>query len=103
MEEIILTKFNGFDWDDGNISKNWEKHSVLPSECEEVFFNKPILLYEDIKHSIQEKRAYVLGKTNSNRQLFIVFTMRSENVRIISARDMNRREREIYDETQEIT
>lgn len=80
-----------------NADKNWISHQVSCSECEEVFFNDPLLLYEDMMHSQSECRYYVLGKTNANRKLFIVFTMRKELIRIISARDMNKKERKIYE------
>jgi hypothetical protein len=65
-------------------------------EAEEVFFNKPLIISVDIKHSIDEKRYYALGITNKQRHLFVVFTIRKELIRIISARDMNKNEREKY-------
>lgn len=99
MDEIILTECTGFDWDQGNLSKNSEKHSVLHWECEQVFFNKPLLLYEDNKHSAVERRLYVLGKTDADRKLFIAFTIRSNLIRVISARDMSKQERSIYEKT----
>ena len=88
----------GFEWDDGNRDKNWEKHQVSNSECEEVFFNLPLLLQPDKSHSQSEARYYVLGQTNAGRRLFIVFTIREKKVRVISARDMSRRERMIYEQ-----
>ncbi len=88
----------GFQWDEANINKNWVGHQVSYFECEEVFFNEPILLFEDDKHSKIEARYYVLGKTNSDRKIFIVFTMRGDKIRVISARDMSKKERKIYDE-----
>ena len=101
MEEIkILEGCHGFQWDAANANKNWINHQVSCSACEEVFFNEPILLYEDTKHSEHsehEARYYVLGKTNDDRKLFIVFTMRKELIRVISARDMNKKERQIYE------
>ena len=66
------------------------------TESEEVFFNLPILLLDDVKHSRDEERYYVLGQTNAGRRLFISFTIRSEKIRVISARDMSHKEREIY-------
>ncbi len=97
MDEIILDECSGFEWDKGNQNKNTEKHGVSSWECEQVFFNKPLLLNEDTKHSSQEKRCYALGKTNANRKLFIAFTIRKPLIRIISARNMSRKEREIYE------
>lgn len=93
---IDLNSINGFEWDDGNRTKNWIKHQVSTSECEEVFFNLPLLLADDAKHSQQEKRYYVLGQTNAGRTLFISFTIRTNKICVISARDMSRKEREIY-------
>ena len=86
----------GFDWDKGNIDKNWLKHKVSPSECEQIFFNHPIVIQDDIKHSKAEKRFYALGKTDMKRFLFIAFTVRNNLIRVISARDMSRKEREVF-------
>lgn len=88
----------GFDWDEGNLDKNWIKHRVSSVECEEVFFNFPLMLSDDEKHSKEEKRYYVLGQTNNGRNLFISFTVRDKQIRVISARDMSRKERKIYGE-----
>ncbi|MCD6149905.1 BrnT family toxin [bacterium] len=87
----------GFNWDKGNINKNWTKHQVSNLECEEVFFNQPLLVYFDRKHSRKEARYYVLGQTSLKRLLFLVFTIRNRKIRIISARDMSRKERQIYE------
>lgn len=94
----ILSQVEGFDWDEGNIEKNWERHKVSYLECEEVFFNQPIIIREDEVHSGSENRYYVLGKTNDGRDLFIVFTIRNKKIRVISARDMKRKERRLYRE-----
>ncbi len=93
----IFNNIIGFDWDKGNINKNYIKHNVLWIECEEVFFNEPLIAADDKKHSDKEKRYYVLGITNANRKLFIVFTIRSNRIRVISARDMNNKERKIHE------
>ena len=87
----------GFDWDEGNKQKNWEKHQVDFRECEEVFFNQPLLIYEDTKHSSQEKRYYLLGRSDTDRTLFLVFTFRNNKIRVISARDQSKKERKIYE------
>lgn len=87
----------GFDWDEHNLNKNWLKHNVHFTECEEVFFNEPLITYFDKKHSNDEIRYFSLGKTDTERYLFCVFTIRNNKIRIISARDMNRKEREIYE------
>ena len=90
----------GFEWDTNNKTKNDKKHNVLWWECEQVFFNQPLLLFEDTRHSISEQRFYVLGQTNSHRKLFIVFTIRKKRIRIISAREMHKKEKSIYEEVE---
>jgi len=91
-----IYSITGFEWDEGNIDKNWIKHRVSNSECEEIFFNIPLLLSDDKKHSQHEKRYYVLGQTNANRWLFVSFTIRENKIRVISVRDVNRKEAKIY-------
>ena len=103
MAILILEQFIGFQWDISNQNKNQDKHDVSWSECEQVFFNIPLLLYEDQNHSIDEVRMYVLGKTDNNRELFICFTSRNNLIRVISARDMSKRERAIYAKAKEST
>jgi len=92
-----LQECTGFNWDKYNIQKNWEKHKVSPVESEQVFFNQPLIVVKDIKHSQKEERFYVLGRTDKDRRLFIAFTIRKKQIRIISSRDMNKKEREIYE------
>lgn len=93
-----LSVCEGFEWDAGNVQKSWRKHSVTCSECEQVFFNRPLLALEDVKHSATEKRYFALGVTDGGRRLFVAFTLRERRIRVISARDMSRRERSIYEE-----
>jgi uncharacterized DUF497 family protein len=97
MAQLDLTTYIGFEWDVGNQSKNDDKHSVSMLECEQVFLNNPLLLYEDLTHSIQEDRYFVLGRTNHDRRIFLVFTLRKNLIRVISARDMSKKERAIYE------
>ncbi len=92
----ILSNCNGFEWDDGNITKNWDKHHVSCGECEQIFFNKPLIMRKDKRHSILENRYYGLGRTSAERLLFVVFTVKADKIRIISARDMTDREIERY-------
>lgn len=99
----ILPEPIKFEWDIGNIDKNWKKHQVSVNEAEETFVNKPLIVFEDIKHSTKnEKRYFCLGKTNRDRLLFISFTVRLDGVRVISARDMNRKERKVYEAEKDI-
>jgi len=93
-----LADIEGFQWDKGNNEKNWLKHKVLNSECEQVFFNEPLIVADDVKHSQKEQRWFVLGRTELGRKLFIVFTIRNKLIRVISARGMTKKERKIYDE-----
>jgi len=95
---LDLTRLAGFDWDEGNRDKNWDQHRVSWSECEEVFFREPLLIYPDPAHSESEERFYILGRTVPDRRLFIVFTIRKNKIRVISARDMSTKERRMYDE-----
>lgn len=95
---LDISSLDGFDWDEHNLTKNWERHQVSSAECEETFFSMPRLLSEDVRHSASEPRYYVLGQTSSGRLLFIVFTVRGTKIRVISARPMSREEREIYGE-----
>ncbi len=97
-EVIDFDSIVGFDWDEGNKQKNWEKHQVDFRECEEVFFNQPLLIHEDAQHSSQEKRFYVLGRSDIGRTLFLVCTLRHNKIRVISARDQSKRERKIYEQ-----
>ena len=96
LSETIAT-IAGFQWDEGNLLKNWEKHRVAAVECEQVFFNQPVLAVPDEQHSDTETRFYILGQTDGGRELFVVFTTRGNLIRVISARDMNRKERKIYE------
>jgi len=93
-----LTEIDGFEWDEGNRAKSWDKHQVSPSECEEVFLNIPLLLHDDTRHSQEEPRFYVLGRTSQERLLFLAFTVRNTKIRVISARPMSRKERQAYEQ-----
>lgn len=92
-----LDTIEGFDWDDANARKN-DKHGVSQAEAEQVFFNQPLLLLADSRHSENEPRFHALGKTNEGRELHVTVTLRARGslVRVISARDMHRKERTIY-------
>ena len=97
---IDLNKIASFDWDSENARKN-DKHGVSMAEAEQVFFNDPLLLLADTKHSHAEQRYHALGKTDEGRTLHITFTLRKagEKLRVISARDMHKKERTIYEQT----
>jgi hypothetical protein len=86
-----------FNWDQHNLKKNWIKHQVEAKEAEEVFYNTKLTILKDKFHSQTENRYIALGKTNRNRKLYIVFTLRNNQIRIISARDQSRKERNLYE------
>jgi len=98
---IDWKQVKGFDWDAGNERKSLEKHAASRFEAEQVFFNQPLLILLDKKHSQIEDRHHALGRTNDARLLHITFTLRSADtlIRVISARDMHRKERIIYEQS----
>jgi uncharacterized DUF497 family protein len=87
----------GFEWDTGNEQKN-VKHGVTPADAEQVFLNEPLVVLDDLKHSDTEPRYHALGQTTAGRLLHITFTIRTSKIRVISARDMHRKERSIYEQ-----
>lgn len=94
---IDLSQLKGFDWDEGNIKKNWFKYKVDFRECEEMFSNFGFKVFNDQTHSQKEDRFVILGITFKNRYLAVVFTVRNNKIRVISARDMSRKERRKYE------
>ena len=97
---IDIEQIAGFEWDDGNSRKSGDKHHVSQAEAESVFFNDPLIVVADAQHSQREQRFNALGKTAQNRLLHVTFTFRQSGtmVRVISARDMHRKERTIYEQ-----
>lgn len=97
---VTLIRIDGFEWDDGNSRKNVDKHGVSQSETEQIFFNAPLLVVEDPRHSAEEPRFHALGKTDDGRRLHVTFTVRQDGtkLRVISARDMHRKERIRYEQ-----
>ena len=94
----LLAGIEGFQWDAGNSRKISERHEVTQAEAEEAFFNRPVLVVDDDRHSSSERRFALHGVTNGMRALTVIFTVRGKLVRIISARDMSRKERRAYEE-----
>ena len=92
-------QFTGFQWDKGNIDKNLLKYQVQNWECEQIFFNEPLIILDDSKHSFSEKRWAAFGQTDAGRFLTLIFTKREKLLRIISARDMNQKERIFYEKS----
>jgi uncharacterized protein len=91
-----LVECEGFEWDAGNVEKIWQRHHVTPVECEELFLNRPLIAEADAAHSASEERFYALGQSDRRRLVFVALTIRRRLIRVISARDMSRRERRIY-------
>lgn len=87
-----------FEWDKGNREKN-TKHKVGDREAEEVFLDEGKVVFKDKLHSQKEERFIVLGKTKKDRLLYIAFTKRKKKIRIISARNINKKEVPMYEET----
>jgi len=94
----ILNKPIEFDWDKGNSGKNLARHKVTDQECEEVLFDNGKKILKDVRHSGKEERYILLGKTKQQRLLFIIFTVRNTKIRVISARDINKKENKLYHE-----
>jgi uncharacterized protein len=96
---IDLDRIAGFDWDEGNSRKSADKHDVSQAEAESIFFNDPLIVVEDAKHSARERRFNALGKAMQDRLLHITFTLHQSGtlIRVISARDIHRRERSTYE------
>ena len=92
-----FSNITGFDWDVGNRDKNRIKHNVSTGEAEQIFFNDPLIVLDDEKHSDNERRYAAFGITDKGRTLVIIFTICSRKIRIISARDMNRKEKAFYE------
>ena len=92
---IELDRISGFDWDDGNSRKSADKHDVSQAEAESVFFNDPLIVVEDVRHSETERRFNALGKTAQSRLLHVTFTLRQNGtmIRVIGARHAPEREK----------
>ncbi len=91
-----LAKTTGFQWDEANIA-HIAKHNVLPEEAEQIFFDKNNVLDEDLKHANDEERFLIIGKTEKGRLLYQIFTIREDKIRVISSRDINKKEVKLYE------
>ncbi|MBU0951232.1 MAG: BrnT family toxin [Elusimicrobia bacterium] len=98
MKIDFILNIHEFEWDAWNKDKIFKKHGVEIFECEEIFFNEPLTVMPDEAHSVAEQRYYALGATLAERRLFVVFTIRKNKIRVISARNMSKKERKMYDE-----
>lgn len=96
--DFDFSKIEGFDWDKGNL-EHIKKHQVNYKECEETFLNKPFILNKEESHSRTEERFRVYGQTNRGRLLTMIYTIRANKIRIVSARDQSRKERKEFFKT----
>lgn len=87
-----------FDWDKNNRGKIERKHHVSVSEVEQTFEKESKFIFDDETHSELEKRYVLFGTTDEGRRLSIVFILRGDKIRVVTARDMSRRERKAYEE-----
>lgn len=93
--DFDLSNIEGLDWDKGNL-EHIKKHDVSREECEEAFLNKQPIVTEDVTHSQIEDRYRIYGQSDNGRLLFIIITVRNSKIRVISARDQNKRERKEF-------
>ena len=98
--EDLVPGLEGFEWDGGNTDKNWLRHAVHQAEAEQALLNTPLVLVADVTHSQAEARFIALGQTETGRGLAVVFTVRGNRIRVISARTMSKRERRVYGQAQ---
>ena len=96
---IDFARITGFVWDRGNALKN-DRHGVTMLEAEQIFFFVPLIVTSDDRHSRTEPRFRALGQTLLGRRLAVIFTLRDDGtlIRVISARDMHRKERAFYEQ-----
>ena len=99
MKTIDIPEPIKFEWDSGNINKNKIKHNVDYTDIEQVFSNEELYFYPDEKHSSNKETRYIAyGHADNGRNLIICFTLRNNSIRVISARDMDKKERLLYEE-----
>lgn len=100
FECLDIERVKGFEWDEGNLYQNESKHGLKWQNIEEVFFNTPLIVVEDIKHSEDESRCVALGKSDDGTLITVIFTLRQDRIRVISARAMSRKERKFYEQAE---
>ena len=87
-----------FEWDKNKAEKNYKKHGVTFEEAATIFGDPLAITYDDPDHSVIENRCITFGISRLNRPLIVSHTERSGKMRIISARIMTKKERNIYEE-----
>jgi uncharacterized protein len=87
-----------FEWDPNKAKKNKKKHGMSFDEAATVFFDPLSMNYEDPDHSYEENRYIIIGLSNFGRLLFVSHVERGDIIRIISARELTRKERKQYEQ-----
>ena len=87
-----------FEWDNNKAKSNFNKHGISFEEAVTVFADPYLLFTEDSSHSDREEREWAIGETENGSVLIIIFTMREQKIRIISARKATKKERKRYEE-----
>lgn len=100
---VVQRKILEFEWDKGNVVKNFQKHGISPNEAESIFLDENLGVEKDVNHSEIEPRFIAFGKTIQDKILFVVFTLRGQKIRIISARVANKKERKLYEKAKKNT
>ena len=89
--KIDSGSLEGFEWDKGNL-EHIKKHNVDFRECEDVFLNRPLIVFVDEEHSTTEKRYKIFGVTTDGRKLALAITIRNNKIRVMMARNRNKKE-----------
>lgn len=87
-----------FEWDQNKAYINEQKHQIAFEEAQTVFYDSHALIFDDEWHSLNEQREIIIGYSQLENLLLVVFTERSTAIRIISARKATRRERKDYEQ-----
>jgi hypothetical protein len=88
-----------FEWDENKAIRNFVKHGVSFEEAATVFGDPLSDTFDDPDHSAEERRFVIIGMSEKGRMLIVAHTDEEEVVRLISAREPTRREREFYEES----
>ncbi|WP_310429924.1 BrnT family toxin [Chamaesiphon sp. VAR_48_metabat_135_sub] len=86
-----------FEWDEEKAKSNISTHDVSFDEATSVFEDPLFLTFADPEHSIQEQRFVIMGESARGRLLVVSYTERADATRLISARQVTRKERKAYE------
>jgi uncharacterized DUF497 family protein len=87
-----------FEWDEDKAAANLAKHGVSFEEAQTVFDDPLYVDFYDPDHSIAEHRYIIIGESQARRLIIVSYTERDGKIRLISAREVTRSEREAYEE-----